>query len=219
MRAVDERRRDHDEALGLDAVGLGRFARCGCFRSFQVGWFFHQILCDEEITLFGDGKQLRDLTYVDCVVDALLLAGSHPAALWGFLNAYFRYSTRVNGFAQLLTDSYPPFHGRNDAEYPIRIAVQRPDRMSRLNVFFRGLLLIPHAIFAFFYSLGFLLALIATFFCILFVARIPETFLQMLTHYFVYNSRLNAYSLLLVDEYPPFHGEQPLAAETAFRPA
>jgi UDP-glucose 4-epimerase len=45
-----------------------------------VGWFFHQILCDEEITLFGDGKQLRDLTYVDCVVDALLLAGSHPAA-------------------------------------------------------------------------------------------------------------------------------------------
>ena len=45
-----------------------------------MGWFFHQILCDEEITLFGDGKQLRDLTYVDCVVDALLLAGSHPAA-------------------------------------------------------------------------------------------------------------------------------------------
>ena len=45
-----------------------------------VGWFIHQILCDEEITLFGDGRQLRDLTYVDCVVDALLLAGVHPLA-------------------------------------------------------------------------------------------------------------------------------------------
>jgi UDP-glucose 4-epimerase len=45
-----------------------------------VGWFIHQILCNEEILLFGDGKQERDLTYVDCVVDALLLAGVHPRA-------------------------------------------------------------------------------------------------------------------------------------------
>jgi UDP-glucose 4-epimerase len=45
-----------------------------------IGWFFHQILCDEEILLYGDGKQVRDLTYVDCVVDAFLLAGIHPSA-------------------------------------------------------------------------------------------------------------------------------------------
>ncbi len=45
-----------------------------------VGWFIHQILCDAEIMLFGDGRQVRDLTYVDCVVDALLLAGVHPRA-------------------------------------------------------------------------------------------------------------------------------------------
>jgi UDP-glucose 4-epimerase len=45
-----------------------------------IGWFFHQILCDEEIILYGDGKQVRDLTYVDCVADAFLLAGVHPNA-------------------------------------------------------------------------------------------------------------------------------------------
>jgi UDP-glucose 4-epimerase len=45
-----------------------------------VGWFFHQILNNEEIILFGDGRQVRDLTYVDCVADALLLAGVHPGA-------------------------------------------------------------------------------------------------------------------------------------------
>jgi UDP-glucose 4-epimerase len=45
-----------------------------------VGWFFHQILCNEEIVLFGDGRQIRDLNYVDCAVDAFLLAGVHPAA-------------------------------------------------------------------------------------------------------------------------------------------
>jgi len=43
-----------------------------------IGWFFHQILCNQEIVLFGDGMQVRDLTYVDCVVDALLRAGVHP---------------------------------------------------------------------------------------------------------------------------------------------
>jgi UDP-glucose 4-epimerase len=45
-----------------------------------IGWFFHQVLCGEEIALFGDGKQIRDLTYVDCAVHAFLLAGVHPKA-------------------------------------------------------------------------------------------------------------------------------------------
>ncbi len=45
-----------------------------------VGWFIHQILRDQEIVLFGNGMQVRDLTYVDCVVDALLLAGVDPGA-------------------------------------------------------------------------------------------------------------------------------------------
>ena len=52
-----------------------RDARLGFF-----GWFIHQLLCDQEIVLFGDGKQLRDMNYVDCVVDALLIAGVHPRA-------------------------------------------------------------------------------------------------------------------------------------------
>lgn len=43
-----------------------------------IGWFFHQVLCNEEIVLYGDGKQVRDLVYVDCVADALLLAGTSP---------------------------------------------------------------------------------------------------------------------------------------------
>lgn len=45
-----------------------------------IGWFIRKILAGEEVTLFGDGKQVRDLNYVDCVVDALLRAGIHPSA-------------------------------------------------------------------------------------------------------------------------------------------
>jgi UDP-glucose 4-epimerase len=45
-----------------------------------IGWFIRQALDGEEISLFGDGEQLRDLTYVDDVVQAFLLAGCNPAA-------------------------------------------------------------------------------------------------------------------------------------------
>ena len=43
-------------------------------------WFIRRALEGEEITLYGDGSQLRDLTYVDDVVEAFLLAGASEAA-------------------------------------------------------------------------------------------------------------------------------------------
>ena len=37
-----------------------------------VGWFVRQALEDESITVFGDGKQMRDYLYIDDIVDAFL---------------------------------------------------------------------------------------------------------------------------------------------------
>jgi len=39
-----------------------------------VAWFIRQAMDNEQIQLFGDGKQVRDLNYVDDVVEAMLLA-------------------------------------------------------------------------------------------------------------------------------------------------
>ncbi|HUW95224.1 MAG TPA: NAD-dependent epimerase/dehydratase family protein [Anaerolineae bacterium] len=41
-----------------------------------IGWFIRLATDGDEISVFGDGKQLRDLNYVDDVVDAFLLAGA-----------------------------------------------------------------------------------------------------------------------------------------------
>ncbi len=49
-------------------------------RQTFLGWFIRQVLDGEQISLFGDGAQLRDLTYVDDVVEAFLLAGASDAA-------------------------------------------------------------------------------------------------------------------------------------------
>jgi UDP-glucose 4-epimerase len=45
-----------------------------------IGWFIRKALDGEEITLFGDGSQLRDPVYVDDAVTAFLQAGDCPAA-------------------------------------------------------------------------------------------------------------------------------------------
>jgi len=45
-----------------------------------IAWFLRQALEGGDIELFGDGTQLRDLTFVDDVVDAFLLAASSERA-------------------------------------------------------------------------------------------------------------------------------------------
>ena len=64
------------------ALNLGTVAGFG--KAFSSGARlvagFRQAMDGEEITVFGDGTQLRDFTYVDDVVDAFLMAGASDAA-------------------------------------------------------------------------------------------------------------------------------------------
>ncbi len=45
-----------------------------------IGWWFHQLLAGKDIQIFGDGRQVRDINYVDDVISALLLCAAHPSA-------------------------------------------------------------------------------------------------------------------------------------------
>ncbi|MBC7232638.1 MAG: NAD-dependent epimerase/dehydratase family protein [Chloroflexi bacterium] len=45
-----------------------------------VAWFIRQAIDNEEIQIFGDGSQVRDLNYVDDVVEAMLLAAVYDGA-------------------------------------------------------------------------------------------------------------------------------------------
>jgi len=49
-------------------------------RQTAIGWLIRQVMDSEKITIFGDGLQLRDFTYVDDVVEAFLLAGANDTA-------------------------------------------------------------------------------------------------------------------------------------------
>jgi UDP-glucose 4-epimerase len=49
-------------------------------RQTAIGWLIRQVMDAETITVFGDGLQLRDFTYVDDVVEAFLMVGVNDAA-------------------------------------------------------------------------------------------------------------------------------------------
>jgi len=49
-------------------------------RQTAIGWLIRQVMDGETITIFGDGLQLRDFTYVDDAVEAFLMAGANDAA-------------------------------------------------------------------------------------------------------------------------------------------
>ena len=49
-------------------------------RQTALAWLIRQVMDGETITIFGDGSQLRDFTFVDDVVEAFLMAGMNDAA-------------------------------------------------------------------------------------------------------------------------------------------
>ncbi len=55
-------------------------------RQTFVGIWIKNVLTDVPITVYGDGSQVRDLVYVDDVVDAFLLAAQEEAAIGSALN-------------------------------------------------------------------------------------------------------------------------------------
>jgi UDP-glucose 4-epimerase len=51
-----------------------------------IAWFVRQAMDNEQIQLFGDGSQLRDMNYVGDVVDAMLLASAYDGANGHYFN-------------------------------------------------------------------------------------------------------------------------------------
>lgn len=51
-----------------------------------IGWWIRQILEGQPLCVYGDGLQLRDINFVEDVVDAMLMASATPAAVGQVFN-------------------------------------------------------------------------------------------------------------------------------------
>ena len=77
----------YGDVYGLDVCVLrltntyGPRMRVKDARQTFLGYWFKQLLCGDELLVFGDGTQKRDFNYVDDAVRALLLAATRDEAI------------------------------------------------------------------------------------------------------------------------------------------
>ncbi len=137
---------------------------------------------------------------------AILFTKRFPRELFDFVVNVYRWEENVTAYVSLLRDEYPPFSWER-GRYPVTYEVEYPEELSRWLIFIKWLLAIPHVIILFFLGIGAMLALMVAWFAILFTKKFPESLFRFVVGVNRWQLRVNAYSGLLRDEYPPFSME------------
>jgi hypothetical protein len=93
-----------------------------------------------------------------------------------------------------------------------------PERLSRLLIFVKWLLIIPHGIVLYLLSLALYVVWFIAWFAILFTGRYPRGMFDFVTGYSRWSHRVSTYVLLLTDAYPPFSLDQPAVPPPTIAP-
>jgi hypothetical protein len=167
---------------------------------------------------------------------AILLTARYPRALFDFNVGVLRWTWRVHyyGYWALGTDRYPPFTLADVPDYPARLDVAYPERLSRGLVLVKWwLLAIPHLLIVSLFVGGGLyvgnqassgtgwdraawgagIDLVSLLLCIcaialLFTGRYPRQLYDFIVGMDRWAVRVAAYVALMTDAYPPFRLDQ-----------
>jgi hypothetical protein len=132
---------------------------------------------------------------------AIVFASRDLEGIRQFQLYYLRWRVRALSYMALFVDDYPPF---GDAAYPAGLDVRTPVGRDRTSVAFRVLLALPHLLLLCLLLAGWVVVTIVAWFVILFTRRYPVGLQPFALGCFRWLVRVEAYLLLLVDEYPPF---------------
>jgi len=132
----------------------------------------------------------------------IVIAGTHLLGIRQFTTYFMRWRVRAIAYLMLLEDAYPPF---GDAPYPASIAIVDPaGPRDRLTVALRLILVIPHAILLVFLLFAWCVTTVVAWFAIVITGEYPPDLYHFGVGALRWLLRVQAYLLLLVDEYPPF---------------
>jgi uncharacterized protein DUF4389 len=95
--------------------------------------------------------------------------------------------------------------------YPVTFQADYVERRSRLTTFFRLILVIPLAIWLYFYAIVAGFALLIAWFAIVITGHYPRGLYDFLAGYTRFVTRVTAYGALLCDPYPSFGGAEDAA--------
>ena len=147
---------------------------------------------------------LGSAAYMLAIVNwfSLLLNNQDLKGVRDFQLYYLRWRTRSVAYMALFADEYPPF---GDGPYPVSIEVTDPPTgRDRVTIAVRPLLAVPHLVVLFFVLLAWVVATVIAWCSIVFTGGYPAVFAAFAIGAMRWMLRVEAYMLLLVDEYPPF---------------
>jgi hypothetical protein len=132
----------------------------------------------------------------------IVIGGQHITGIRQFTRFYLRWRVRGLSYLMLLEDRYPPF---GDAPYPASLTVEDPaEPRNRVGVGLRILLAVPHFFVLFFVLCAWWVTTIVSWVAILITAQYPPGLYNFGVGALRWLLRVEAYVLLMVDEYPPF---------------
>jgi hypothetical protein len=105
------------------------------------------------------------------------------------------------------------------ADHPLRLVVSDDLSRNRLTVFFRLILVIPHAIWLAVWGIAAYLVAIVNWFATLIVGQSPEALHNFLAAYLRYATHVLAYMHLLADPFPAFSGAQGYPVDVTIAPS
>jgi hypothetical protein len=133
---------------------------------------------------------------------AILVTGRPIESLQGLKLTYLRWRARLLVYAAFLRDEYPPF---GDGPYPATLQLPEPPaHRDRLRVGLRPLLVIPHLIVLAVLLLVWVLVAIYTWVILVVTGRHPEAAWRFSRDVMRYSLRVEAYLLLVHDQFPSF---------------
>jgi len=160
---------------------------------------------DDSRTRFGsESGLLGAVAFFLAIVSwfTIVFTGRHIVGIRQFTAFYMRWRVRAMAYMMLLEDPYPPF---GDAPYPSSLTIVDPiGPRDRVTVGFRILLGIPHFIVLVFLVFAWWVTSFIAWVLILFTGEYPQGLYDFGVGVLRWLLRVEAYMLLLVDEYPPF---------------
>ena len=155
-------------------------------------------------SLSGETGLLGSIAFMLAVVSwvTIVIGGEHINAIRRYTRFYLRWRVRALSYVMLLEDPYPPF---GDAPYPASTTIVDPLLpRHRVGVGFRILLGIPHFIVLVFLMLAWWVTSMIAWLLILVTGAYPQGLYDFGAGALQWLIRVEAYMLLMVDEYPPF---------------
>ena len=191
VRATVETPRGHNRPTTLFRVVL---ALPHTILAGPMVWFYQS----GSLGLLGAAAYfLAIVNGISLVVFERAIPGARDVALF-----YLRWRTRALAYTALLTDAYPPF---GDGPYPAAIAVTEPSGpRDRLTIALRPIWVLPHVVVLAFVLGAWVVTSVIAWFAILFTGKMPASLFSFGAGAMQWSLRVEAYLLLLVDEYPPF---------------